>query len=85
MRYKATFVAGLATGYVFGTKAGRARYEQMRRLASSMWNRPVVQGATDSIGHQATNLYEGAKARVSTRIGGRDVTDELSEPPTIRL
>jgi hypothetical protein len=85
MRYKATFVAGLATGYIFGTKAGRARYEQMRRLATSMWNRPVVQGATDKVGHQATNLYEGAKAKVSTRIGGRDVTDELAESPTIRL
>jgi hypothetical protein len=85
MRYKATFVAGLATGYVLGARAGRARYEQIRRLALAMWNRPVVQGATDSLGHQASSLYEGAKAKVSTRIGGRDVTDEISEPTTIRL
>ena len=85
MRYKATFVAGLATGYVLGTKAGRARYEQIRRLSLAMWNRPVVQGATDSISHQASSLYEGAKAKVSTRIGGREVTDEFSEPSTIRL
>ncbi len=29
MRYKATFLAGLAVGFVAGARAGRERYEQM--------------------------------------------------------
>ena len=30
MRTKVTFLAGFATGYVLGSRAGRARYEQIR-------------------------------------------------------
>ena len=33
MRYRLTFIAGLATGYVLGARAGRERYEQLRKAA----------------------------------------------------
>ena len=33
MRYRVTFLAGLAVGFVVGTRAGRERYEQMVKLA----------------------------------------------------
>ena len=29
MRYRATFIAGFAVGFVVGARAGRERYEQM--------------------------------------------------------
>jgi hypothetical protein len=32
MKFRAGLVVGLAIGYYFGTKAGRERYEQIRRL-----------------------------------------------------
>lgn len=84
MRYKATFVVGLATGYVLGAKAGRARYEQISRLAASVWNRPIVQGATETLGSKASSLVDSAKSTVSNRVGGRDVTNRWVEPAPIR-
>jgi hypothetical protein len=84
MRYKAMFVVGLATGYVLGAKAGRARYEQISRLATAVWNRPIVQGATETLGSRASSLVDSAKSTVSHRVGGRDVTSRWVEPAPIR-
>jgi flagellar biosynthesis/type III secretory pathway ATPase len=38
-----------AVGYVLGSRAGRERYEQIKRQAQKAWNRPVVQGAVDDV------------------------------------
>ncbi len=43
MKGKILFAAGLAVGYVLGTRAGRERYEQMKRAANGFWNDPRVQ------------------------------------------
>lgn len=43
MRGKILFVVGLAVGYVLGTRAGRERYEQIRRQAEKVWSIPGVQ------------------------------------------
>lgn len=43
MRGKLLFVTGAAVGYVFGTRAGRQRYEQLRAGASKVWESPGVQ------------------------------------------
>ena len=43
MRGKLTIVAGLAVGYVLGSRAGRARYEQIARAASKFWGSKPVQ------------------------------------------
>lgn len=37
------FIAGLAVGYVLGTKAGRQRYEQLASVADKLWGSSVVQ------------------------------------------
>lgn len=45
MKGKVAFVAGLATGYVLGSRAGRARYEQIKKGAIKLWETaPVVKG-----------------------------------------
>jgi hypothetical protein len=85
MRYKATFVMGFGVGYVLGSKAGRARYEQLSRIASAVWRQPAVQGATSTVTHQASSLLGTAKSKVSSRIGGQDVTEQYAEPATIRV
>ena len=87
MRYKATFIMGLGTGYVLGSRAGRNRYEQITRLASSVWEKPMVQGATGTVTHQAGSLLGAAKSRVSNRIGGQEVNvgDGYTSPTTIRV
>ncbi|MCF4006207.1 hypothetical protein L1O03_03305 [Corynebacterium uropygiale] len=39
------FVVGAAAGYVFGTKAGRRRYEQIKKASSAAINSPVAKKA----------------------------------------
>ena len=40
---KLTFIAGMAAGYVLGSRAGRQRYEQIRRTSTKVWNSGPVQ------------------------------------------
>lgn len=40
-----TFLLGAAVGYVLGTRAGRARYEQIVRTYRKVADHPAVQGA----------------------------------------
>ena len=43
MRGKLLFVAGAALGYVLGSRAGRARYEQIKTVSGKIWNSNGVQ------------------------------------------
>lgn len=43
MKGKLMLVAGAAIGYVFGTRAGRERYEQLKQNMTKAWNDPRVQ------------------------------------------
>ena len=43
MKGKLFLLAGLATGYVLGAKAGRQRYEQIKSTATKIWNSDSVQ------------------------------------------
>jgi hypothetical protein len=43
MKGKILFVAGLGVGYVLGTRAGRERYEQIKRATAKLWENPAVQ------------------------------------------
>ena len=43
MRLRVGLVIGFATGYVFGAKAGRERYEQIRRAWNAFVGNPTVQ------------------------------------------
>ncbi|WP_439564829.1 YtxH domain-containing protein [Microcella sp.] len=49
MRGKILFAAGLAVGYVLGTRAGRERYEQIANAAKGFWNDPRVQKRVDQV------------------------------------
>ena len=52
MRGKLMLVAGLAVGYVLGSRAGRERYDQIARAADSFWHSRPVQRQM----HQAGDL-----------------------------
>ena len=41
---------GLAAGYVLGTKAGRAKYNELMAKASDVWHDPHVQKAVSDAG-----------------------------------
>lgn len=92
MKTRLTLLVGGAVGYVFGTKAGRQRYEQIRRAAGRMAQRPEVQHARDVAATQAGQLAESAKNVVGDKVttavheGHAKVADRLGDkmPPRLR-
>ncbi|MFJ8163338.1 YtxH domain-containing protein [Streptomyces sp. NPDC096136] len=76
MRYKVTFLAGVALGYVVGTAAGRERYEQMKKSVRRFAQNPVVRNAAETAG-QNGRAFAG---KAFTAVGGK-VGDAL--PPSV--
>ncbi|WP_327086319.1 YtxH domain-containing protein [Nonomuraea sp. NBC_01738] len=68
MRYRMTFAAGLAVGYVLGSRAGRERYEQIKRTARRVADSPTVQEAAGLMGAQVAKVADLTKAEVGKRI-----------------
>ena len=68
MRYRVTFLAGLAVGFVVGTRAGREYYEQMKKIARKTVESPPVQKAARAAGEKATELTKVAKDKAATRV-----------------
>ena len=68
MRYRLTFLAGLAAGFVAGTAAGRERYEQMKQLAQKTATSPAVRQATRAAGEKANQLTKMASDQASARM-----------------
>jgi hypothetical protein len=48
------FLAGAATGYVLGSRAGRERYEQIVRWSHRVADNPAVQGVAGLVRAQIT-------------------------------
>lgn len=69
MRTKATFIAGFATGYVLGARAGRARYEQIRDAARAFARNPAVQSTAHKVQAQAGDALTSAKDKAAGQIG----------------
>jgi hypothetical protein len=68
MRYRATFLAGLAIGFVVGARAGRERYEQMKKAGRKIVESPPVQKATRAAGEKATEVSKAAGRKASERM-----------------
>ncbi|TPQ15522.1 YtxH domain-containing protein [Streptomyces sporangiiformans] len=69
MRYRLTFVVGLALGYVLGTRAGRERYEQLKKTARQVAQNPAVRNTAESAAHQGRQFAGKAYHVVSERVG----------------
>ena len=54
MRGKVVLLVGIGIGYVLGARAGRERYEEIKRAARRFWNDPRVS-------HQVHNVEQFAK------------------------
>ncbi|MCK1821877.1 YtxH domain-containing protein [Streptomyces sp. XM83C] len=71
MRYRLTFLAGLALGYVLGTKAGRERYEQLMKSARRVAQNPAVRNTAESAAQQGRQFAGKAYHVVSEKVGDR--------------
>jgi hypothetical protein len=56
MRGKLVLLVGIGTGYVLGARAGRERYEDIKRAVGRFWNDPRVQ-------HQVQNVEDFAREK----------------------
>lgn len=66
MKGKVGLVLGFGIGYVLGSRAGRKRYEQIKKTAGNVWNSGPVQtvaqkvtGAVSDQARQAQNFVLG--------------------------
>lgn len=80
-----SFIAGVAVGYVLGARAGRQRYEQIRRTSEKVWNSGPVQkqvatakeaARTKAAPMVADLVADAARATGEKLRAGRTVTGE---------
>ncbi|GAA2595855.1 YtxH domain-containing protein [Streptomyces axinellae] len=68
MRYRLTFVSGLAVGYVLGTRAGRERYEQIRKGVRRMAENPAVRNVGEAAALSSREAASKAADAVEDRL-----------------
>ena len=70
-KYRITFLSGLAVGFVLGARAGRERYEQIKRLSRQVTDSPAAQQAAGAVQAQAAGLAKAAKQKVTDQVQSR--------------
>lgn len=80
MRYRITFAAGLAVGYVLGTRAGRRRYEQITRIARRVADSPAAQETAGLVGSQITRAGRIVGTTITERVPIPGIHDFLDRP-----
>lgn len=78
------FIAGLAVGYVLGTKAGRERYEQLASIACRVKENDRVQSASRSVKDGAGKAVSAAQDKLKETKLGEKVDDMASRFSTQR-
>ncbi|MEV0264925.1 YtxH domain-containing protein [Streptomyces sp. NPDC050617] len=71
MRYRLTFITGAIVGYVLGTRAGRERYEQLRKAAQRVAQNPAVRNTAESAAQNGRAAASKAFGAVGAKVGDR--------------
>jgi hypothetical protein len=86
---KILFVAGLGLGYVFGTRAGREKYEELRTAALKVWNDPRVQKQVDAVedfvkdkAPEVADFVSDNAKKVVAQVSGKKPTTKSSSSTT---
>jgi hypothetical protein len=69
--YRITFLSGLAAGFILGARAGRERYEQIKRVGRRVADSPAAQQAAGAVQAQAAGLARTAKQKVTDEFHDR--------------
>jgi hypothetical protein len=70
-KYRISFLTGLAIGFIVGARAGRERYEQLKKAARTLADNPMVQQAAGAVQAQATGLVATAGTKLSDEVRDR--------------
>ncbi|MGY1616705.1 hypothetical protein ACI797_08155 [Geodermatophilus sp. SYSU D00691] len=63
---KLSFLAGFGAGYVLGARAGRERYEQIRRAWEHAKDDPKLQSVAGMAQARADAVVQGVKAKMGS-------------------
>ena len=76
LKGKILLVVGLGVGYVLGTRAGREKYEEIKKTANKLWNDPRVQRPV----HQAEDFVKDKGPEVAEFLadGAKKVVDQVA-------
>ena len=77
MRMRLGFIAGLATGYVLGAKAGTERFEEIKQMASKVRGTEPVQQIEDElrvVTEKATDKATEKIEKVGEKIGASETS-----------
>ena len=82
---KLSFLAGFGAGYVLGAKAGRERYEQIRKAWDNAKDNPQLQGVAGMAQARADAVVNSVKARMGRDDSGasRSTSTTPSTPGTV--
>src|SRR5450432_1642310 len=68
MRFKVTFVAGFAAGFVVGARAGRERYVQLKKLTRAEADSPAAQQAVAAVQAKAASTATTARHKMAGQL-----------------
>jgi hypothetical protein len=82
MKGKILLVVGIGVGYVLGARAGRERYEDIKRVAGNLWNDPRVQRQVD----EAEGFVKDKAPEVAGLVakGAKKVASQVTGKPATR-
>jgi hypothetical protein len=87
MKGKILLVTGLAVGYVLGAKAGRERYESIKRVTDKFWNSRGVQAQVNNAEGFVKDKASDAVDLVADRVkkaASRATGSGIHKPSTAR-
>jgi hypothetical protein len=85
MKAKLGFFVGFGVGYVVGAKAGRERYDQLRRLFDNVVTSPAFQQASGKAKGAVGTGFEQAREKASegvAKVTGKQSNLAVAPPPT---
>lgn len=80
MRMKVGFLAGVAIGYVLGTRAGRQQFDKIKEKAQEVWENPKVQESVHRAQDTATDFVKEKAPELREKLTGGshdEAPDEL--------
>jgi hypothetical protein len=84
MKARMMFMAGAAIGYVFGTKAGRERFEQIKQWSQQVQENPNVQEAAGKLrakGEEFAGAARGKASHMRERVPEQPGRQKDEQPP----
>ncbi|ALE93795.1 hypothetical protein AOC05_18115 [Arthrobacter alpinus] len=79
MKTKLAFSAGLAVGYVLGTRVGRRGYESLKKNARAFWRMDAVQDTVQTVEKSVKEESE----KMGSRLFGGSTGDANEDSPAI--